>query len=130
MRVDVESRLYRAESWLARARECDYHLDGQFIFRWIALNALYGQRRSEDEAPHDRDDLHAFLGRVVSRDHESRSRFTDILRNLKQDVELLLESEFLYEEYWLGDKASLAKRIERAGKRLRAWPNRELLTPA
>lgn len=51
MTADVESRLYRADSWLNRAREPADHLDGQFIFQWIALNAWYGQRGSEKTHP-------------------------------------------------------------------------------
>jgi hypothetical protein len=39
MNADVESRLYRAESWIKRARDSSNHLDGQFIFYWVALNA-------------------------------------------------------------------------------------------
>src|SRR5437016_1836883 len=126
MKADVESRLYRAESWLIRACECPDHVDGQFIFRWIALNALYGQRRSEDGARRDRDDLHEFLGHIVSRGRELSIALGDALANLKADAELLLESEFLYEEYWIGDTNSLAAKIDRASQRLRSWPNREL----
>jgi len=37
MSADVEARLYRAESWLKRARDSSDHLDGQFIFHWIGI---------------------------------------------------------------------------------------------
>ena len=65
MSVDIESHLYRADSWLKRARDSSDHLDGQFIFCWIALNALYGQRENESGPPRDRQDLHIFLGRIA-----------------------------------------------------------------
>jgi hypothetical protein len=110
---------------MLRASDCGDHLDGQFIFGWIALNALYGQRRSEGEPSRDRNDLHVFLGHIVSCGRDVTVALADALANLKADAELLLESEFLYEEYWIGDTNSLAVKIDRASERLRSWPNRE-----
>ena len=127
MSADVESRLYRAESWLKRARDSSDHLDGQFIFYWIALNALYGQRGSEAGPPHDRDDLHAFLGRLAACGQSAAVSLMETLAHLKPDAALLLESEFLYEDYWItGYTDSLAAKIDRATRRLRSWPDREL----
>ena len=42
-----ESRLYRAKSWIQRAAALRRigDLDGQFMFYWIAFNALYGQAK-------------------------------------------------------------------------------------
>jgi hypothetical protein len=89
MNADVESRLYRAESWIKRARDSSNHLDGQFIFYWVALNALYGHRGS----PHDREDLHSFLGRVAGCGGATAASLTEALASLKSDAALLLESE-------------------------------------
>lgn len=48
----VELRLYRARSWLRKSRKAGSStppdLDAQFIFLWIAFNALYGKRRRRD----------------------------------------------------------------------------------
>ncbi len=126
MSVDVESRRYRAESWIKRATESADHLDGQFIFYWIALNALYGQRGSESGPPRDRDDLHMFLGRIASAEDDTAGSVTEALATVRSDAALLLESEFLYEEYWItGYTDTLAATIDRATRRLRSWPNRD-----
>lgn len=102
------------------------HLDGQFIFYWIALNAVYGQRGSENEPPRDRQDLHTFLGRIASSGDNAANSVTEALATLKSDAALVLESEFLYEEYWLaGYTDALAETIYRATRRLRSWPNRD-----
>jgi hypothetical protein len=86
MSVDVESRLYRAGSWMNRARESAEHLDGQFIFSWIALNALYGQRGSESGPPRDRSDPHGFLGRIASCGGDTAGSVKERLELLKSDV--------------------------------------------
>lgn len=126
MSADVESRLYRAESWMKRARESADHLDGQFIFYWIALNALYGQRGSESGPPRDRGDLHTFLGRIASSGGDTVVLVMEALATLKSESELVLGSEFLYEEYWnAGHTDTLSATIDRATKRLRFWPNRD-----
>ena len=48
----VALRLYRARSWLRKSRKAGSttppDLDAQFIFLWIAFNALYGKRRRRD----------------------------------------------------------------------------------
>src|SRR5712664_3473443 len=125
MSADVESRIYRAESWLKRAQESSHHVDGQFIYLWIALNALYGQRLSEAGPPRDRNDLHVFLGRIASYGHTAS--LAAALSDLKSDATSLLEAEFLYEDYWVtGYTDSLATSIDRETRRLRSWPNREL----
>jgi hypothetical protein len=77
---------------MKRARESVDHADGQFIFYWIALNALYGQRGTENGPPRDREDLHTFLGRAASLDD---TMLPERLAILKCDAELILESEFL-----------------------------------
>lgn len=51
----VKLRLKRARSWLGKSRKAGSSmppdLDAQFIFLWIAFNALYGNRRRRDNAP-------------------------------------------------------------------------------
>jgi len=54
-------RSYRAASWIRRAKETDAaDLDAQFIFYWIALDALYGQA----EYLNRQSDLRRFLEAV------------------------------------------------------------------
>ncbi len=62
----VDLRLNRARSWLHKSRKAGSSvppdLDAQFIFLWIAFNALYGNRRRRDRdnapTPH--------VGRTIS----------------------------------------------------------------
>ena len=126
MSADVEPRLYCAESWMKRARESTEHLDGVFIFYWIALNALYGQRGSEDGPSRDRRDLYTFFRRIARSDRDTIASMTEALASLKSDSEMVLGSEFLYDEYWTSAYTdTLAATMDRATKRLRSWPNRD-----
>jgi hypothetical protein len=42
----IDIRLRRARSWLRKARKAEsaHDADAEFIFLWIAFNALYGTR--------------------------------------------------------------------------------------
>lgn len=127
MSADVESRLYRAGSWLKRAEDASEHLDGQFIFSWIALNALYGQRPTENATPNDRGDRNAFLRRIAGCEATRASALTEALRSVKADAASLLESEFLYEEYWtMGYTDELVTVIDRGTRKLQSWPARNV----
>lgn len=97
-----ESRLYRAQSWIHRAaglrRTGD--TDGQFIFYWIAFNALYGQAKylAEDWQGEEAS-IHAFLGSVgrLGRGHRG---LREMLARVESKLVELLRNQFLCKEYW------------------------------
>lgn len=62
----LEIRLKRARSWIRRARSLKDEaikrkeprdLDGEFVFYWIAFNALFGQPRYRDDIHPTPDEL-------------------------------------------------------------------------
>ena len=103
-------RLQRAESWVQRAQAIedweDYH--GQFIFYWIAFNALFGRDKIYRKS--DKDDLNWFIGRICDLDREEgtiRSQITP----LKSKADRLIKDKFLLELYWAEGTTSRVKRI-------------------
>jgi hypothetical protein len=102
MNTDLQSRLYRATSWIVRAgsQQHERDPDGRFIFYWIAFNALYGQVQSFDDArTSDSQDQHNFIARVCAIDKDGA--LTESLRTLQgSEMQRLLENEFLYRDYW------------------------------
>src|SRR5262249_46571787 len=60
----VGLRVHRSRSWLRKARKAD-DLDSQFVFLWIAFNALYGRPRYLPEVWTDEArDLRTFIGKL------------------------------------------------------------------
>src|SRR5689334_23420485 len=89
-------RQARAESWRSRARRASGGLDAQFIFSWIAFNALYGQaryRESDDRPRSEMGDIVNFLKLMLDLDARSGSA---VLRDqtLKPDFDCLLGDKF------------------------------------
>lgn len=115
-------RLQRAESWIERARAIedweDHH--GQFIFYWIALNALYGRdktsRRSEE------DDQTWFLNRVFDLDKEEKA-IHRAFDELKPKADRLLKDQFLVDLYWTEGLTARVKRVMESdfNKAQEAW---------
>lgn len=104
-------RLQRARSWIAKAQAVVAgHPDGwddihaQFIFYWIALNALYGRGRLDQVS--DTRDLDWFLGLVCDFD-VSTATIRTALAQVRRPAARLLGEKFLFEPYW--DKGTTPK---------------------
>lgn len=93
-------RIQRAESWIEKAKAIgeweDHH--GQFIFYWIALNALYGRNR--DSRRFEQDDQTWFLNRISSLDNRGDRDIWKALDRLKSKADRLLKDQFLVSQYW------------------------------
>ena len=109
----VEIRLRRSQSWLRKARKAT-DPDSQFIFLWIAFNALYGRPRYRDDVvSHEIPDLTEFLGAV---EELSRGQLSAALRrpDLEGHVEKVLQSPFLNIDCWKQwDRAGIRDRRRR-----------------
>ena len=115
---DASGRLVRTDSWLDRATEArnSTDLDGRFIFYWIAFNSLYWQRDGRDI-----EDWKTFLTRIAQL---AEDQLTASLDDLKEQTGCLVESEFLYEEYWeVGFTDNLTDQISRESKNNRRSPS-------
>ncbi len=115
----VQIRLRRSESWLRKSRSARNldsdkppDLDAQFVFLWIAFNALYGQRRYEVDGK-EIVDFTRFLERVETL---SRGAVATALRqpDVEKHVEHLLQSPFLNIDCWREwDRAGIRDRQQR-----------------
>ena len=82
----IETRLLRARSWLRKARKAaeNADLDAQFVFLWIAFNALYGMpryRRSHDDTYIG--EAKDFLAFLDDAERLARGRFDACLARVK-----------------------------------------------
>lgn len=96
-------RLQRARSWIAKAQAVAGSPEGwddlhaQFIFYWIALNALYGRGRAEQVS--DTKDLDWFVDLVCDFD-TSTGTIRAALERPSRHAGRLLGEKFLFEPYW------------------------------
>jgi len=100
----VQIRLHRSESWLRKSKKAGSStppdLDAQFVFLWIAFNALYGKPRYRDDVQGEEvSDFKRFLTTVEAL---SRAGVASALRHpgVEEHVEWLLQSPFLNIECW------------------------------
>lgn len=107
---EIALRCHRAKSWIGKAEKLaerePQDLDSQFIFLWIALNALYGQPRVRLDKQSDKtrppDDLY-HLGVFIKDlcDHAPAAAL--VRRRLAPELENavnLLKNPFLLRDYW------------------------------
>jgi len=106
-------RLQRAQSWLARAQNisgsenAQHDFEGQFIFYWVALNALYarakGDRRSDEQESKWLVDL------LCDLDQCDRLRLA--VSSVKQSADKLLRDKYLSRLYWAEGTTTRARKI-------------------
>lgn len=103
-------RVHRCCSWMQRIEQQNLPPadEAALIFRWIALNALYGQWNEERKEPiGDRSRLANFVDEIIALDESKH-----VIRCLEQHKKLVLkimEDEYLAVTYWeqLTDEAAL-----------------------
>lgn len=101
---DLRVRIHRACKALGQGEraESDGTAEGQdasIVFRWVALNALYGDWDWDAGMPaRDRQSLDRFTSEISRVDTEERIRQT--LEAHGDDARSLLESPFLIERFW------------------------------
>jgi hypothetical protein len=98
----IDIRLQRARSWLRKASGAASHhdIDAQFIFLWIAFNALYGTPRYHDKdnpRSSEINDFKRFLGEV---EKMSCGAIGKSLKPLAAEIESVMRSPFLDIESW------------------------------
>ena len=98
-------RVHRSLRALSQAEEIEAGsdsssaLDAAFVFRWVALNALYGQWDDErGMAMKDRVALDRFTSQA--RLVDTSDRLVSALETVSDDARTLLESPFLIERFW------------------------------
>ena len=92
-------RLRRAKSWLERAKKEEGDPDAEFIFYWIAFDAIYGVNHSEGVDNNARGLFDDFFRKVLSADRDNRIRDT-VWNDFSNSVRLLLENKYVYGRFW------------------------------
>jgi hypothetical protein len=107
-------RIWRGVSWLERA-EAAGDQEGRFIPLWIAFNAIYGYLDDDGRDAGDHASWQHFLARVAQAD--DADRLGQILWSSQIDVARLVNEQFLFKPFWLG-QANWQAKLERSRRQL------------
>jgi hypothetical protein len=121
---NLHDRLQRASSWINAANTLPSgQKHGEFVFLFIAFNALYGRRQyegSKTEVATDRDE---FIRRVIKMvDFDKRvgqHRLLLALKDCRQEAGKLIVNYFLRDSYWRRELRSkeLIQQFKRESRR-------------
>lgn len=119
-------RIKRADSWVERARSLEAgrqaeladltavenHYHEQFIYYWIAFNAMCGRADTTSHAYLRRylDDFNWFLARICELDRPE-GKIEAAVRSVKREIHGLLKDRFLVQEYWREGYSTSVRRI-------------------
>lgn len=115
-------RVHRCFSWLqhVEAMPDDGPLDGQLIFRWIALNSLYGTWDAENREPiGDRKTLSPFLERLLHLDADQY--IANELEHQRDRIMQIFSDEHIVHSYWKEPTPERAIKSRRATFDARTW---------
>jgi hypothetical protein len=99
----VEIRLRRARSWLRKAKKAanSSDADSEFIFLWIAFNALYGTPRYlRDPEVNRTDEISDFVNFLDDAQRLARGRLDPTLKDVESETQAILWSPFLNISCW------------------------------
>jgi hypothetical protein len=121
----LEDRLHRARSWICAAKALgpnQHH--AEFIFLYIAFNALFGRRQYEGSKEEQSKDRQEFIDRVSAMSvHGSRAGDRLLQRALQacqEECGELILNYFLRDTYWRKEKTSRELKAEFIRQRYRA----------
>jgi hypothetical protein len=115
-------RFHRACSWLQRVEEIenDDALDAVLIYRWIALNSLYGQWDPDERQPiTDKLSLPKFLDRILQLDADARIQA--VLDEHRKLVMSIFEDEYLVKYFWEEPTDERARKTQKTKFDARTW---------
>ena len=93
-------RLRRALSWLGRAERESADTDAQFVFQWIAFNAMYGQAGTLPADEKDQDLRRDYFGKIVAFADAESVIYGAIWSVLRDEIEKMLDNRYVFEPYW------------------------------
>lgn len=90
-------RLHRAISWLQAAEECP-HIDGQFVFLWVAFNAAYATEVESGKNTESKR-FRRYLKRIITLDKQGQI-YTLLWEHYSGAIRLLLDNQYVFQPYW------------------------------
>lgn len=101
---ETAARLRRAVSWIERAQTHDESdKASEFMFMWIAFNALYADRADYGGAgTRERLKFKRFFRRVLRDPFRERIRDA-VWERFSGPVRVIMNNEFVFAPYWVGD---------------------------
>lgn len=115
-------RLHRAFSWMAAVENFgdSEQLDQQLIFRWIALNALYGRWDGNSNEPtRDGESLKQFISHVLRLDREKRLAVS--IREHRKLAMSIFEDQYVNDYFWKMLRQDRAFRPGRTPRLAEQW---------
>ena len=93
-------RLRRVLSWLGRAQRESADLDAQFIFQWIAFNAMYGQSATNEKDLREKNLRCRYFDRIVVFADAESVIYNTIWSVLLDEIEKILDNKYVFQRYW------------------------------
>lgn len=94
----IRLRTHRALSWLEQAEKTD-DLDTQFIFLWIAFNAVYAKDFADSIKSPDKGLFIEFLYRICQNDKEQKI-YNLIWHTYSGGIRILLDNKYTFQPFW------------------------------
>lgn len=95
---DLNLRIHRTLSWLAKAEASDTDKDIQFITLWIAFNAIYAKEFSVDRTA-DRIGFTDFIHEICRLDRDKRL-YQLIWQRFPGNIRLMLDNRYVFQPFW------------------------------
>jgi len=115
-------RIHRCCSWLQRVEEIeqDGADDAVLIYRWIALNCLYGRWNETSREPvPERESLRTFMDSIFQ--HDQDGQVSGILEQHRKLVMAIYEDEYLSKYFWEEPTDERARKTMKTKFDARTW---------
>lgn len=98
---DMRLRIHRALSWLQRAEQAEQEkdIDSQFIFLWIAFNAVYAKDLGAGIKSIDKGLFIQFIYRICYLD-EDKKIYHAVWNTFSGSIRILLNNKFTFQAFW------------------------------
>ena len=96
---DLALRTHRAISWIERACLSPDDEDAEFMFFWVAFNALYAKHNTEWTFTGERNAFAEYFDIVTELDTENLI-YDVIWKRFPESIRILLDNKFVYQPFW------------------------------
>ena len=96
---DLQLRIHRALSWIERASLSPDDEDAEFMFFWVAFNALYAKHNTEWTFSGERTAFADYFAIVTDLDTDNLI-YDVIWKRFPESIRILLDNKFVYQPFW------------------------------